>query len=277
MKDTAEEFENFFNIIKRLRAPGGCPWDIEQTPLSMRTALLEETYEAIEAINEDGYKNAGAAHVKEELGDVILNALMISYMYEQAGIFSSAQMFAEVSEKLIRRHPHVFGQTEGFEGKDSAYKAATSEDVLNQWEKIKDTVEKRGESVSVLDSVSKEFPPMLKALKIQKKVSKTGFDWESAEGSMEKIDEELCEFREAVNSGDKERIEDELGDIFFALINTACLLDVNPELAMQRTNKKFEMRFKYIERKMKECGLKLCRENLEKMEEFWQQAKKEKL
>lgn len=273
MKTIGEEFENFFKIIKRLRAPGGCPWDIEQTPMSMRTPLLEEVYEAVEAIEEEKLKIGDAGHVKEELGDVILNAVMISYMYEQDGIFSAAELLAGLSQKLIRRHPHVFGATEGFAGNDNPDKASTPEEVLTQWEKIKNTVEKREKKNSVLDGIPKSFPSMLKAFKMQKRVSKTGFDWENAESALSKINEELSEFYEAVKSGVKEKMEEELGDIFFSLINVSRLLEINPELAMQRTNKKFENRFKYIEEQMRNLGLELSKENLAAMENFWNEAK----
>ncbi|QSI04875.1 nucleoside triphosphate pyrophosphohydrolase [Treponema pedis] len=272
-------FDILFGVIKRLRGKGGCPWDIAQTPSSMRRPLLEEAYEAADAIEETVCKNGETSfsHIREELGDVLLNTLMISYMYEQEGKFSTAEVIADVTEKLIRRHPHVFGETEGYEGPESEKKVSTPDSVLKQWENIKETVEnsKNKPSSSLLDGIPKNFPPILRSLKITKKVSKCGFDWDSFEGIKNKLEEEIEEFYEAVNSKIPERIEDELGDVLFILMNAARFIKTDPEIALLHANSKFEHRFRFIEKEMKKAGLKLCKENWEKMEEFWQKAKKE--
>lgn len=268
-------FENLYNTIKRLRAPGGCPWDIAQTPMTMRRPLLEEAYEAADAIEEnDSDKNIGTAHVREELGDVLLNVLMISYMYEQDGLFSAADVIKDVTEKLIRRHPHVFGETGGYEGPESSRKAATPETVLKQWEDIKEKVE-HNTSESVFDGIPKSFPPMLKTQKLIKRANKKGgFDWPDFGGVADKIKEEVSEFFEAVDSGDIKKIEDELGDVFFVMINAARFLKLDPEEALNRANKKFERRFRFVEAEMKKEGLELCKENNDKMEALWQKVKK---
>ncbi len=273
MKNLLNKFENFFGVIKRLRNPGGCPWDIEQTPMTMRRPLLEETYEVLDAI-EENEKNKNLLHVREELGDLMLNVLMISYMYEQAGNFSVADVMEDVTAKLIRRHPHVFGETEGYEGPDSEAKVKTAEAVLNQWEDIKKKLEHPDEE-SILDSIPKTFPPVLRALKLSKKAAKAGFEWDNFDNLKEKIEEEKKEFYEAVDSKDKSRIEDELGDMFFVMVNAGRFLKSDPELAIIHANKKFEKRFRFIEKEMKKAGLELKRENWKKMEEFWQKAKKE--
>lgn len=281
INELVKRFEAFFKVIQRLRGEGGCPWDIAQTPMTMRRPLLEEAYEAVDAIEE--HENSPVvsdtqhadmfAHVREELGDVLLNAVMISYMYEQAGAFSVAEVFSDVTEKLIRRHPHVFGKTEGYAGPESADKTATPEAVLKQWENIKETVEHK-EADSIFDSISKNFPPMLRALKLLKKVSKCGFDWDSFEGVAGKIEEEKGEFFEAAATGDPKKIEDELGDFLFIIMNASRFVKSDPELALLHANSKFERRFRYIETEMKKAGLELCKENESTMEALWQEAKK---
>lgn len=278
--ELVKRFEVFFKVIQRLRGKGGCPWDIAQTPMTMRRPLLEEAYEAVDAIEE--HENSPVvsdmqdadmfAHVREELGDVLLNAVMISYMYEQAGAFSVAEVFSDVTEKLIRRHPHVFGKTEGYAGPESADKTATPEAVLKQWENIKETVEHK-EADSIFDSIPKNFPPMLRALKLLKKVSKCGFDWDSFEGVAGKIEEEKGEFFEAAAAGDPKKIEDELGDLLFIIMNASRFVKSDPELALIHANAKFERRFRYIETEMKKAELELCKENESAMEALWQEAK----
>ncbi|UTY31508.1 nucleoside triphosphate pyrophosphohydrolase [Treponema putidum] len=267
-----ESFEALFAVIKRLRGPGGCPWDIAQDPMSMRRPLLEEAYEAADAIEEHHSLGQNAEHVKEELGDILLNVLMISYMYEQEGLFSTADIMKNLTEKLIRRHPHVFGKTEGYEGPESDKKASTPESVLNQWENIKEKIE-RPKPVSILDSIPKNFPPMLRALKISKKATKSGFEWTEIGGLIEKMEEETAEFAEAVKSGSESAMEDEIGDVFLVAVNAARFLKIDPEMALMHANKKFERRFRFVEAEMKKNGLELLPENWEKMEEFWNKAK----
>ena len=207
----AEALAALFTTIKRLRAPGGCPWDIEQTPMTLRATLLEETYETIEALEEAFADSAKSVHAAEELGDVLLNIVMIAYMFEQERAFSVATMINELNEKLIRRHPHVFGQTAGFPDPDDAKKPITAEKVLAQWDTIKDTVEGRA-SASALDSIPKTFPPLTRAYKLQKRAAKKGFDWDTADGPLKKIAEELAEFTDALAHGTQEDTEAEFGD-----------------------------------------------------------------
>jgi len=249
-------FESFLDVIARLRGPGGCPWDMEQTPQSLRGDLIEETYECIEAIDEND-----SAHIKEELGDILLLATMIAYMHEQEGIFTVSDVLSTVSEKLIRRHPHVFGDI----------KFNNSAEVLENWAKIKVEQEGRAPKDSILDEVSQGLPPLERALKLQKKAAKAGFDWPDIEGVCDKIIEELDEARSAVNQGEK--LEDELGDLLFSVVNLCRFLKVEPSIALRRTNSKFTGRFKYVEKMMKASGGEMKKENLEIMDKFWNEAK----
>jgi len=254
-----EAFKSLYDIIVRLRGPDGCPWDKEQTPSSLRGELISETYECVEAIDE---KNPGC--IREELGDIFLVATMLSYMHEQEGQFSTADVLQTVSEKLVRRHPHVFAE---LKVKDSA-------EVLDNWAKIKVEQEGRKPKDSMLDEVSSGLPPLDRAYKLQKKAKKAGFDWPDIDGVVKKINEELGETIEAVSAErKKEKVEEELGDLLFSVVNLCRFLDVEPSAALHRTNNKFINRFKYVEKKMKETGQEMKRENLDIMDQIWNDAK----
>jgi len=264
-------FQRLYDTIARLRAPGGCPWDIEQTPLTLRETLIEEAYETVQSLT-DG----DALHICEELGDVFLNVTMLSYMFEQEGVFTVADSLNEVSDKLIRRHPHVFGKTAGFAGPGNAARTDTAEKVLGQWDSIKETVEGRvGDSV--LDSVPDSFPPLLKAYKYQKKAAKAGFDWPDLSAVWPKVQEELNELKEAITAGNQDHVEDELGDLFFSLVNIARHLKVDPSVALTRTNTKFARRFRYVEQSMKTAGMPMKKEYLADMDRFWDEVKNTEL
>lgn len=289
--NTAEKaFNRLYNVVKILRCPEGCPWDKEQTPLSMRRDLIEETFEAVDAITQED-----PFHAKEELGDVMLNATMISYMYEQKGDFSVAEVLNDLAEKLIRRHPHVFPESEGSVCANTPVK--NGEQVLNQWDRIKENLEGR-KTECILDEVPQGFPPLLKAYKMQKKAAKKGFDWDNVEDVKAKITEELEEVEEArlkvnellknqdvhvfemksskeADEAQKE-LEGEIGDLLFAVVNYARHLGVDPETALNATNTKFHKRFSYVQKKMEENEIPMIQENLSKMDEFWNEAKTSK-
>lgn len=289
--NTAEKaFNRLYNVVKILRCPEGCPWDKEQTPLSMRRDLIEETFEAVDAITQED-----SFHAKEELGDVMLNATMISYMYEQKGDFSVAEVLNELAEKLIRRHPHVFPESEGSVCANTPVK--NGEQVLNQWDRIKENLEGR-KTECILDEVPQGFPPLLKAYKMQKKAAKKGFDWDNVEDVKAKITEELAEVEEVrlkvnellknqdahvfemksskeADEAQKE-LEGEIGDLLFAVVNYARHLGVDPETALNATNTKFYKRFSYVQKKMEENEIPMIQENLSKMDEFWNEAKTSK-
>jgi len=270
--NVSEAFKALYDTVVKLRGPGGCPWDQEQTPSTLRGALVEETYECLEAINEND-----PDHVAEELGDLFLLATMISYMHEQEGKFTVADTLKKINDKLIRRHPHVFADVKV---RDSAH-------VLENWAAIKVNQEGRKPKDSVLDEVKGGFPPMDRAFKLQKKAAKVGFDWPDAQGVVTKIKEELQEVTEAENNiarnGQTEKkslqeaeLEKELGDLLFSVINLCRFHKIDPSAALHRTNVKFTERFKYVESKMKETGNEMKKENLEIMDKFWNEAKNQK-
>jgi tetrapyrrole methylase family protein/MazG family protein len=269
--NAAEAFKSLYNIIVTLRAPNGCPWDREQTPLSLRSSLIEETYECVEAIDE-----GDPDHIKEELGDIFLLVTMIAYMHEQEDKFSVADALKSISEKLIRRHPHVFADV----------KVKDSDEVLDNWAKIKVEQEGRKPKDSLLDEVSRGLPPLDRAWKLQKKAAKAGFDWPDIAGVIAKIEEELEEVTEEIKiqnvSSSKTSetlniegspLEQELGDLLFSVVNLCRYLKVEPSVALQRTNIKFTERFKHVEKRMKETVTEMKQENLQLMDKYWEEAK----
>ena len=264
-----EAFSRLYGIVETLRGEGGCPWDREQSPETLRGDLVEETYECIEAIDE---QNPG--HVREELGDLFLLTTMISYMFEQEGHFTVSDALNGISEKLIRRHPHVFGELRD-QNLAGTIKTAG---VLDNWARIKVEQEGRKPKDSVLDDVSRALPPLDRACKLQKKAAKHGFDWPTVKGAMDKLKEELEEVEaEAAKPGgtaeQTEKMEEELGDLLFSVVNVCRYFKTDPSLALQRTNAKFTARFAFVEKKMKECGEPITPENLELMDRFWNEAK----
>ena len=266
----SETFQSLYDVVVRLRGPGGCPWDREQNPSTLRGDLIEETYECVEAIDEKD-----PAHIAEELGDIFLLVTMLSYMHEEAGLFSVADVLTDIVEKLIRRHPHVFGESNPKDGP----KGLTSAQVLDNWAKIKVEQEGRRPKNSILDEVSSGLPPLDRAWKLQKKAAKAGFDWPDIEGVTAKIREELDEAREAAGDvahndmSSNEKLEEELGDLLFSVVNLCRYLKVEPSVALRRTNSKFVERFKYMEQQMKADGQEMKKENLGTMDRYWNEAK----
>lgn len=296
VKDTAQAFDFFYSVIQRLRAPDGCPWDREQTPLSLRNTLIEESFEVVDAITQQD-----AEHAKEELGDLLLNGLLISYIYQQQGDFTVADVMQEVAEKLIRRHPHVFPQSEG--RSQLQENLTTGEQVISQWDAIKEKVEGRREK-SILDEVPTGFPPLLKALKYQKKAAKKAFDWEGPEQVLAKVEEELEEVKNAAAAreqilavskpangrGDSKldpltthstpqldaaqlHLEEELGDLLFAVTNLCRHYQVDPNAALSATNAKFYRRFLHVEQSMERQGIPMTKDHFQQMDQLWEEAK----
>jgi tetrapyrrole methylase family protein/MazG family protein len=260
----SDAFKALYDTVVRLRAPDGCPWDREQSPATLRGDLIEETYECIEAIDEKD-----PVHIKEELGDLFLLVTMLAYMHEQEGLFSVADSLTCITEKLIRRHPHVFGEVSGRRPvvKDSA-------EVLDNWAKIKVEQEGRKPKDSLMDQVSRSLPPLDRAYKLQKKAAKAGFDWPDIRSVMGKLEEELGEVTAAIKEGDRESLEGELGDLLFSAVNLCRFLQVEPSVALQRTNAKFVHRFKHVEKRMKETNQTMKPGNLAAMDAFWEEAKR---
>ena len=252
-------FDQLLSIMRKLRGPGGCPWDAEQTHESLTRYLLEETYEVIEAI-----ESKSDEHLKEELGDLLLQPIFHAVIAEEAGQFDIYDVIRTLCEKLVRRHPHVFGD---FEISDSNAQ-------IENWERIKKE-EKGPERTSALSGVPPHLPALLKAQKITEKASRVGFDWNHSDQIFAKVMEELHEFEEAWAGGNPERMEDELGDLLFAIVNLGRFLSLNPEEALRKTICRFQKRFSYVEDTLNKQGRNLSDATLEEMDILWEQVKKE--
>lgn len=250
---TGDKFENLWAIMKRLRQE--CPWDKEQTHDSIKAATLEETYEMIEAIDLKDFNE-----LKAELGDLLLHIVFHAAIAEENKNFSINDVIDSITEKLIRRHPHIF----------SDIKVKDTKEILKNWEEIK-LSEGRD---SVLEGVPKNLPSLARAFRLQEKASKVGFDWEKKEDVWKKVIEEIEEMHEMEKAGNQDEFEKEMGDVFFALTNYARFLGVNPENALRLTNEKFIARFSYVEKKIKETGKSVSESNLIEMDKFWEESKK---
>lgn len=260
-KDPSALFLELKNIMKRLRDPGGCPWDRKQSYQTLRPYIIEEAYELVDAID-SGDKGA----IVEEAGDLLLQVVFISTIAEEQGDFTVSEVIQAISEKLIRRHPHVFGDIE----------VNGSAEVLKNWERIK-LQEKKDKKVeiSILSGVPKGLPPLVKALRMQQKAASIGFDWLSGnqEPVFDKIEEELLEFRQAMEKEDVENMVEEIGDVLFSVVNLARRLNIDPGLALEQSNKKFKKRFGFIEKKVLESDKDWSDFSLNELDELWTCAK----
>jgi len=253
MQEKINAFVRLLNIMDDLRA--GCPWDKEQTLKSLRHLTIEEVYELSDAI-----QNNDIDEVKKELGDLMLHIVFYSKIGSEKNAFDIKDVLESISDKLVFRHPHIYGDVD----------VKDAEDVLQNWEILK---LKEGKK-SVLEGVPKSLPPLIKAYRIQEKVKGVGFEWKKREQVWDKVIEELNELKFEVENGfDKDKMEDEMGDLFFALTNYARYIGINPEDALERTNKKFIKRFQFIESESAKDGLKIEKMSLEEMEEYWVKAK----
>lgn len=249
--------EPLVDVMAKLRSPGGCPWDIEQTHTTLRRYIIEEVYEVLEAIDEEDPQ-----HLCEELGDLLLQIVFHARMAEESRLFSMQDVVDRVVEKLVRRHPHVFGD---INVRDAA-------EVIVNWDAIKRR-EKESRSESALDGIPKGLPALLRANKIQLKAAKARFDWDDIEPVWEKVAEEIAELREAAATGEKKKIEDELGDLLFAVVNLGRFLGVESEVALNVANNKFVRRFQAMESAAEKQGLRWKELSLEQMEKLWEDAK----
>ncbi len=245
-------FDRLLTIMDELRAQ--CPWDKKQTMESLRHLTIEETYELGEAILEGDLEE-----VKKELGDLLLHIVFYAKIGSETDDFDMADVATDISEKLIRRHPHIYGDT----------RVTGEDEVKANWEKIKLSEGKK----SVLEGVPQSLPALVKANRIQEKVAGVGFDWERPEQVLEKVKEEIGELERELDGGEPEKIESELGDVLFSVVNYSRFLGINPENALERTNKKFMNRFKYLEARAKEAGKSLSEMSLAEMDQFWEAAK----
>lgn len=251
---TGKKFEKLLATMRRLRKE--CPWDAEQTHDSIKSATLEEAYEVVELIDEENFKELGG-----ELGDLLLHIVFHSVIGEDAGNFTIDDVIDGITEKLIRRHPHVFGDVD----------VNSNKQIERNWESIKLKEEGRN---SVLQGVPSNLPALHRAFRIQEKVSKVGFDWKAKEDVWKKVLEEIDELHEAEEAKDIKKIEEELGDLFFSLINYSRFLGINPENALRATSNKFVKRFNYIEQKLVEQNKMVTDSNLEEMDKYWEESKK---
>lgn len=260
-----EAFARLVAVMRRLRAPGGCPWDREQTIASLKPYLLEETYEVLDAIEREDWPA-----LSEELGDLLLQPVFQAEIAASEGRFTITEPLEAIVEKLIRRHPHVFGTVE----------AETSEVVLRNWEQIKRgekarKAEAQGErdDASMLDSLPRALPALAEAQRITSRAAKVGFDWPGITEVLDKLHEEIGELDEARRAGDADKVEDEFGDLLFVMANLSRFLKVDAEQALRRTNLKFRERFAYVERRLRERNREIEGSTLEEMESLWQEAK----
>lgn len=263
----SKSFDELVAVMAKLRAPGGCPWDHEQTYASLAQYLLEEAYETFDAIQEAD-QTGDTTNLKEELGDLLLQVVFHSTIGAERDDFTIDEVADGVAKKLVLRHPHVFGDA----------KLARAQDVLDNWDKLKADEraaqgKKEKTADSILDDVPVHFPALLEGLKISRKAAKVGFDWENEDQIFEKLDEEVAELRQAIASGDNEHITEEIGDLLFVVVNLARRLDVEPETALKRTNRKFRQRFKFIEDELKRQNRTLDEASLKEMDDLWNKSK----
>jgi MazG family protein len=255
MSAEAEALQRLLELVRRLRGVGGCPWDREQTPDSIKGYVLEEAYELVEAI-----ERGEPDEVKEELGDVCFQLLFLAELYREANRFGLAEALETSRAKMVRRHPHVFGEAE----------VSGTEQVIERWHQLK-----AEEGKGLLNSVPRSLPALLKAHRLGERAARVGFDFPSPEAAAAKLEEELGELRAAMAEGDRAKVEAELGDLLFACVNVARLLKVSAEDALRGTLAKFERRFRHIEERLREQGKTLQEATLEEMDAIWDEMRGE--
>jgi tetrapyrrole methylase family protein / MazG family protein len=255
-------FTELIEVMARLRAPDGCPWDRQQTHDSLKPYLLEEAYEALEAIDESDDEE-----LCKELGDVLLQIVFHAQIASEEQRFDIDDVARAIVDKLVRRHPHIFADTE----------VADAEEVAANWDEIKkqERREKGDETPSHIDGIPKNLPALMRAQRMQTRASRQGFDWNDIKGPLDKVEEEFAELRQAWQEGEHRDIEDELGDLLFALVNTARFLEVNPEEALRRSVDKFERRFRAVEKKIEQRGEKMEDIPLASLDDVWDEVKRQ--
>jgi tetrapyrrole methylase family protein/MazG family protein len=252
-------FDGLVNIMEKLRRPGGCPWDAEQTHESIKKCMIEETYEVIDALD-----SGDMTKVYDELGDLLLQVVFHAQIAKDNGDFDINDVIGAICRKLIRRHPHVFGEE----------KAGTAEEVLDRWDEIKKEEKEEKSGAEGLKSVPASLPALMRAQKVQEKAAKVGFDWDSIDGALDKVREETAELEEAEKKG--ENMKEELGDLLFSVVNVARFLGVDAEEALFETTNKFVSRFSEVERMARESERNLSEMTLDEMDVLWEKAKKRK-
>lgn len=253
------DINDLLRIMELLRSPEGCPWDKEQTHESIKSSLIEETYEVIEAINKKDNEL-----MCEELGDVLLQVVFHSQMAKENGSFDFEKVVDGVCQKLVERHPHVFGEV----------KADTSDEVLKNWEDIKNKSKNRKTATDSMLSVPRELPALMRSQKIQKKAKKVGFDWDSVDGALQKLEEETEELKKAIKENDKDNCFEELGDLLFSAVNVSRFIDCDAEQALTSASDKFLSRFSQVEKLAQERGIDMKNSSLEELDRLWDEVKK---
>ncbi len=255
--DQDNAFRKLVELMAALRGPEGCPWDRKQTPESLKPFLVEECYEVIDALDE-----GKPDKLKEELGDLLFQIIFHARIAEEAGYFSMRDVITAIHEKMTRRHPHVFGDE----------KLATDKEVLANWEELKKKEKGHEDRKSILEGVPRELPSLLRAHRLQERAARVGFDWNHLNEALPKLDEEIAEFKESLKEENAGKIEEELGDVFFTLVNISRFLGVNPDEALRKTISKFVHRFRHIEERAAKANRNLADMTLDEMEAHWQEA-----
>jgi tetrapyrrole methylase family protein/MazG family protein len=256
-----KDFPALVELMAKLRGPDGCPWDRKQTTGSLKPFLIEECYEVMDALDE-----GTPGQIKEELGDLLFQIIFHARIAEEQGQFTINDVIAANIEKMTRRHPHVFGDE----------RLSTDKEVLANWEEIKKKEKGYENRKSILEGIPKHLPSLLRAHSLQERAARVGFDWSRIDEALPKLDEEIAEFKESLKQKDAAGIEEELGDIFFMLVNISRFLGVNPENALRKTISKFVYRFRYIEEHAENSGRSLNDMTLDEMEKLWQESKEKK-
>jgi len=266
-KRVGELFEDLVAVQARLRAPGGCPWDREQTHSTLRTYLIEEAYEVLDAI-----ESGTPQELAEELGDLLLQVLFHADLARETGVFAISDVIAGIHDKMVRRHPHVFGDV----------KAETPGEVLKNWAQLKakekqmtspKTDSTQNAAASALDGIPRNLPALLEAYQMTRRAAQVGFDWQHVEGIFEKLDEEIAELHVALKASDRDAAEEEVGDLLFSVVNLARFLGLDPEVTLKRSNLKFKKRFLEMESEALRTGQRLSQLSKEELEHSWESAK----
>jgi tetrapyrrole methylase family protein/MazG family protein len=261
LKNIQESFGQLVEIIAKLRSDDGCSWDREQTHETLKTGIIEEAYEVIETIDEKDDEK-----LEEELGDLLMQVLLNAQIAKDEGKFDILGVIQKISEKLIRRHPHVFGDL----------KVKDSQEIMQNWERIKGEERAERDGNSLMDGVPINLPALIQARKVQSRASRVGFDWDKADDVLKKVDEEVGELKEGISKLDKENIKEEVGDILFSIVNLSRFLDVEPEDALRKTTAKFIRRFKKMESLIANDGKKITDFDLAGLDKIWDSIKEDK-
>jgi tetrapyrrole methylase family protein/MazG family protein/ATP diphosphatase len=249
------DFYTLWDIIKALRSENGCPWDKKQTPQSLKKYLIEEVYEVLEAIDK-----GNPEEIREELGDLLFLLLFIIYLYEEEKLFTLKDLLYLTAQKMIRRHPHVFGEEV----------AKSAEEVIKRWQKIK---KEEGKEPSILGNIPKSLPALQRAFRLGERAGRVGFDWEKGEEVLEKIKEEIEEIKESLNNLPKEKLKEEIGDLLFSIANFSRKLEINPEEALKLALNKFENRFKLLEKEIEKRGFSWEKLSIKELDQIWEEIK----